>query len=147
MSTSDFSFSQVTDIEKRGPRKSFSKPRPRNEQVKVEKCFWGSLTSTETTLEKVKSDVDLFLPEKVAGTIIKTGCFFHLSGFFIDFIRPLRFKIVLVSLEITRFWAFLSIFALYPMKKYFLDFTPNPRFWAFFKKFVLVWKKKKLYRV
>ena len=27
-SASDFSFSQVTEVEKREPRKSFSKPRP-----------------------------------------------------------------------------------------------------------------------
>ena len=103
LSTSDFSFSQVTNIEKREPRKSFSKPRPRNEQAEVEKCFRGSLFSTEATLEKLKSDVDLFLPEKVAGTIIKIECLFHLSGFFIDFIRPSDFEIVLIFFEISRF--------------------------------------------
>ena len=51
MSTSDFSVSQVTEVEKREPRKSFSKPRLRNEQAEAEKCFRSSLFSTEVTLE------------------------------------------------------------------------------------------------
>ena len=62
LSSSDLSFSKVTEVEKREPRKSFSKPRPhfcsrgrrprpRNEQAEAEKCFRGSLFSTEVTLE------------------------------------------------------------------------------------------------
>ena len=58
--------------------------RPRNEQADAEKCFRGSFFSTEVTWEKLKSDKDKFLPKKVASTIIKTECFFHLSGFFVD---------------------------------------------------------------
>ena len=34
-------------------------------------------------MDELKSDVDKFLPKKVASTIIKTECFFHLSGFFV----------------------------------------------------------------
>ena len=94
MTLSDFSFFQVTEVEKREPRKSFSKLRPnfcgrgcrprlRNEQAEAEKCFQGSLFFTEVTWEKLKSDVDKFLPKKVASTIIKKECFFHLSGFFV----------------------------------------------------------------
>ena len=41
--------------------------------------------STEVTWEKLKSDEDKFLPKKVASTIIETECFFHLSGFFVEF--------------------------------------------------------------
>ena len=58
--TSDLSFSQVTEVDKREPRESFSKPRPhfwgrgrrprpRNEQAEAEKCsprfpfvYWGN---------------------------------------------------------------------------------------------------------
>ena len=36
--TSDLSFSQVTNVDKRELRESFSKPRPRNEQAEAEKC-------------------------------------------------------------------------------------------------------------
>ena len=96
--TSDLSFSQVTEVDKREPRESFSKPRPhfwgrgrrprpRNEQAEAEKCsprfpfvYWGNWGN-------LKSDVDKFLPKKVASTIIKTECFFHLSGFFVNFDR------------------------------------------------------------
>ena len=39
--------------------------------------------STEVTWKELKSDVDTFLPKKVASTIIRTECFFHLSGFFV----------------------------------------------------------------
>ena len=96
--TSDLSFSQVTEVDKREPRESFSKPRPhfwgrgrrprpRNEQAEAEKCsprfpfvYWGNWGN-------LKSDVDKFLPKKVASTIIKTECFFHLSGFFVTFNR------------------------------------------------------------
>ena len=58
---------------------------PRNEQAESEKCFQGSLFSTEVTWEKLKSDEDKFLPKKVASTIIETECFFHLFGFFVNF--------------------------------------------------------------
>ena len=96
--TSDLSFSQVTEVDKREPRESFSKPRPhfwgrgrrprpRNEQAEAEKCsprfpfvYWGNWGN-------LKSDVDKFLPKKVASTIIKTECFFHLSGFFVTLNR------------------------------------------------------------
>ena len=75
MSTSDFSFSQVTKVEEREPRKSFSKPKPdfwgrgrrprlRNEQAEAEKCFRSSLFSTEVTWEELKSDVDQISSEE-----------------------------------------------------------------------------------
>ena len=98
LSLSDFSFSQVTSVEKREPRKHFSasacsflglglRPRPQKSGFGFEKLFLGSLFSTSVTWEKLKSDVDKFLPKKVASTIIKTECFFHLSGFFVTFNR------------------------------------------------------------
>ena len=40
--------------------------------------------STEVTWEKLKSDVDKYFL-RVASTIIRTDCFFHLSGFFVEF--------------------------------------------------------------
>ena len=47
-STSDLSFSQVTEVEKRKLRKSFLRPRPKAE---AEKGFWDFLFSTEVTWE------------------------------------------------------------------------------------------------
>ena len=75
LSTTDLRFVQVIKVEKREPRKSFLKPRPRptlkNDQAEAEKCFRGSLFSTEVTWEKLKSDVDKFFLT-VASTIFKT---------------------------------------------------------------------------
>ena len=87
-STSYFSFSQVTSVEKREPRKHFSAlacsflglglwPRPQKSGLGFEKLFLGSLFSTSVTWEKLKSDVDKFLPKKVASTIFKTKYYFH----------------------------------------------------------------------
>ena len=94
-STSDLSFSQVTSVEKREPRKHFSasacsflglglRSRPQKSGFGFEKLFLSSLFSTLVTWEKLKSDKDKFLPKKVASTILETECFFHLSGFFVD---------------------------------------------------------------
>ena len=69
-------------------------------KAEAKKCVRGSLFSTEVTWEKLKSDVNKFLPKKVASTIIRTECFFHLSGFFVNFIRPSDFEIVLIFFEI-----------------------------------------------
>ena len=44
--TSDFSFSQVTEVDKREPRESFLKPRP---QAEAEKCSPRFCLSTEVT--------------------------------------------------------------------------------------------------
>ena len=55
-----FTICKVTEVDKREPRESFSKPRPhfwgrgcrprpRNEQAEAEKCFRDSLFSTEVT--------------------------------------------------------------------------------------------------
>ena len=57
LSTSDLSFSQVTSVEKREPRKNFLRPRP---QAEAEKCFRDSLFCTEVTWEILKSDEDKF---------------------------------------------------------------------------------------
>ena len=85
-STSDFSFSQVTSVEKREPRKHFSasacsflglglRPRPQKSGFGFEKLFLGSLFSTSVTWEKLKSDVDKFFL-RVASTIFKTKYYF-----------------------------------------------------------------------
>ena len=94
LSMSDFNFSQVTEVEKREPRKSFLKPkpdfwgrgrrpRPRNEQAEAEKCFRSSLFSTEVTLE-IQITRGLIFSRTIASTIIETECFFHFSGFFVN---------------------------------------------------------------
>ena len=86
-STSDFSFSQVTSVEKREPRKHFSasacsflglglRPRPQKSGFGFEKLFLGSLFSTSVTWEKLKSDVDKFFL-RVASTIFKTKYYWH----------------------------------------------------------------------
>ena len=86
-STSDFSFSQVTSVEKREPRKHFSasacsflglglRPRPQKSGFGFEKLFLGSLFSTSVTWEKLKSDVDKFFL-RVASTIFKTKYYFY----------------------------------------------------------------------
>ena len=121
LSTSDFSFSQVTEVEKREMRKSFSKPkpdfwgrgrrpRPRNEQAEAEKCFRGSLFSTEVTWEKLKSDVDQISSEESSQHNYQNRMLFSFVWLF------------------RRFLAFLSVFGLNLMKKIML--------------FVLVWRKK-----
>ena len=54
--SSDLSFFQVTEEDKREPRESFLKPRLRNEQAEAEKCSLRvSLLSTGVTREKLKS--------------------------------------------------------------------------------------------
>ena len=57
---------QVIKLEKREPRKSVLKPRlsPRNDQAEAEKCFQGSLFSTEITWTNLKSDVDQISSEE-----------------------------------------------------------------------------------
>ena len=63
VSSSDFSFSQVTKIEKREPRERFLKPQPTAN---------GNLRKNKIIFLKI-----------VARTIIETECFFHFSGFFV----------------------------------------------------------------
>ena len=58
--TSDLSFSQVTEVDKREPRESFLKPRP---QAEAEKCSRGSLLSTEVTRGNSKIKVETFLSQ------------------------------------------------------------------------------------
>ena len=101
-STSDFSFSQVTSVEKREPRKHFSAsacsflglslwPRPQKSGFGFEKLFLGSLFSTSVTWEKLKSDVDKFFL-RVASTIIRTKYYFSLQ----NSVRPLKFATEIV---------------------------------------------------
>ena len=86
-STSDFSFSQVTSVEKREPQKHFSAsawsflglglwPRPQKCGLGFKKLFLGSLFSTSITWTNLKSDVDKFFL-RVASTIFKTKYYFH----------------------------------------------------------------------
>ena len=55
LSTSDLSFSQVTSVEKREPRKHFSASAY---GLGFKNFFLGTLFSTSVTWEKLKSDVD-----------------------------------------------------------------------------------------
>ena len=55
LSTSDLSFSQVTSVEKREPRKHFSASAY---GLGFKNFFLGTLCSTSVTWEKLKSDVD-----------------------------------------------------------------------------------------
>ena len=57
LSTSDLSFSQVTSVEKREPRKHFSASAY---GLGFKNFFLGTLFSTSVTWEKLKSDVDKF---------------------------------------------------------------------------------------
>ena len=57
LSTSDLSFSQVTSVEKREPRKHFSASAF---GLGFKKLFLGSLCSTSVTWKKLKSDVKKF---------------------------------------------------------------------------------------
>ena len=86
LSTSDFSFSKVTSVKNREPRKHFSasacsflglglRSRPQKSGFSFEKLFLGSLFSTSVTWEKLKSDVDKFFL-RIANTIIRTKYYF-----------------------------------------------------------------------
>ena len=146
MSTSDFSFSQVTEVEKREPRKSFSKPkpdfwgrgrrpRPRNEQAEAEKCFRGSLFSTEVTWEKLKSDVDQISSEESSQHNYQNRMLFSFVWLFRRFHQAIRlwnsFDISW-NLEILK-----KCFLTLPHEKnFYLISRQITRFWAFFKKFV-----------
>ena len=55
LSTSDLSFSQVTSVEQREPRKHFSASAY---GLGFKNFFLGTLCSTSVTWEKLKSDVD-----------------------------------------------------------------------------------------
>ena len=71
LSTSNFSFSQVTSVEKREPRKHFSASAYSFLGLGFEKLFLGPLFSISVTWEKLKSDVDkVFL--RADSTIIRT---------------------------------------------------------------------------
>ena len=72
LSSSDLSFSKVTEVEERKPRKSFLKPGP---QAEAEKCFRDSLFSTEVTEEILKSDEDTFFQRLWQGQISKQNVF------------------------------------------------------------------------
>ena len=72
LSSSDFSFSQVTSVEKREPQKHFSALAC---GLSLKKLFFGSLFSTSVTWEKLKSDKDKFFL-RVASTIIETKYYF-----------------------------------------------------------------------
>ena len=100
LSSSDFSFSQVTSVEKREPRKHFSasacsflglglRPRPQKSGFGFEKLFLGSLFSTSVTWEKLKSDVDKFFL-RVASTIIRTKYYFLFNGWLHCIVESLR---------------------------------------------------------
>ena len=134
LSTSDFSFSQVTEVEKREPRKSFSKPkpdfwgrgrrpRPRNEQAEAEKCFRGSLFSTEVTWEKLKSDVDQISSEESSQHNYQNRMLFSFVWLFRRFHQAIRLWNsfdIFWNLEILK--KIQSVFWLYPMKKIFIWF-------------------------
>ena len=78
LSSSDLSFSKVTEVEEREPRKSFLKPRP---QAEAEKCFRDSLFSIEVTEEILKSDKDTFFQRLWQGQISKQNAFFSFLAF------------------------------------------------------------------
>ena len=129
MSTSDFSFSQVTEVEKREPRKSFSKPkpdfwgrgrrpRPRNEQAEAEKCFRGSLFSTEVTWEKLKSDVDQISSEESSQHNYQNRMLFSFVWLFRRFHQAIRlWNSFDISWNLKILKNILSVFWLYPIKK------------------------------
>ena len=152
LSTSDFSFSQVTEVEKREPRKSFSKPkpdfwgrgrrpRPRNEQAEAEKCFRGSLFSTEVTWEKLKSDVDQISSEESSQHNYQNRMLFSFVWLFRRFHQAIRLWNSFDSswnLEILK--NFLSVFWLYPMKKFFIWFLAKSQDSEHFSEKVKFWK-------
>ena len=78
MSSSDFRFSQVTEVEKGEPRKRFLRLRP---QAEAEKCFRGFPFSTEVTWEKRKSDYDKFFQREWQGHMSKQNAFFIFQVF------------------------------------------------------------------
>ena len=87
LSTSDLRFVQVTEVEKREPRESFLKPRPK---AKAEKCsprfpffYWGNFDKPQIRCGQI-------CPKNVASTKIETECFFHLSGFFMEYATVTR---------------------------------------------------------
>ena len=154
LSTSDFSFSQVTEVEKREPRKSFSKPkpdfwgrgrrpRPRNEQAEAEKCFRGSLFSTEVTWEKLKSDVDQISSEESSQHNYQNRMLFSFVWLFRRFHQAF---ILWNSFEYSDIQFFekkiLRVFWLYPMKKILFDFSPNHKILSFSKNFFPTLKEK-----
>ena len=146
LSSSDFSFSQVTEVEKREPRKSFSKPkpdfwgrgrrpRPRNEQAEAEKCFRGSLFSTEVTWEKLKSDVDQISSEESSQHNYQNRMLFSFVWLFRRFHQAIRLWNsfdIFWNLEILK--KILSVFWLYPMKKFLFYFSPNQKILSLFQK-------------
>ena len=84
LSTSDLSFAEVTEVEKRELKENFLKLRP---QAEAEKCSWSSLFPTEVTWEKLKSDVEEFWFRLWHGKIIKTERFFHFFNVFCKFFK------------------------------------------------------------
>ena len=68
LSSSDFSFSQVTSVEKRESQQHFSASAY---GLGLKKLCFDSLFSTSVTWEKLKSDKDKFFL-RVASTIFKT---------------------------------------------------------------------------
>ena len=90
------------------------RPRPRNEQAKDEKCFRGSLFSTEVTWEKLKSDVDQISSEESSQHNYQNRMLFSFVWLFRRFHQAIR---LWNSFDI--FW---SVFWLYPMKKIFIWF-------------------------
>ena len=145
MSTSDFSFSQVTEVEKREPRKSFSKPkpdfwgrgrrpRPRNEQAEAEKCFRGSLFSTEVTWEKLKSDVDQISSEESSQHNYQNRMLFSFVWLFRRFHQAIRlWNSFDISWNLEILKNILSVFLTLPHEKnFYLISRQITRFWAFF---------------
>ena len=140
MSTFDFSFSQVTEVEKREPRKSFSKPkpdfwgrgrrpRPRNEQAEAEKCFRGSLFSTEVTWEKLKSDVDQISSEESSQHNYQNRMLFSFVWLFRRFHQAIR---LWNSFDI--FWNLEVFFDPTLWKKFLSYFLPNQKILSLFQK-------------
>ena len=134
LSTSDLRFVQVIEVEKREPRKSFLKPRPhfwgrgrrprpRNDQAEAEKCFWGSLFSTEVTWEKLKSDVDQISSEESSQHNYQNRMLFSFVWLFRRFHQAIRlWNSFDISWNLEILKKILSVFWLYPMKKFFIWF-------------------------
>ena len=80
LSTSDLSFSQVTSVEKREPRKHFSASAY---GLGFKNFFLGTLFSTSVTWEKLKSDVDKLCLRRVKNKYRNKILFVHRTKRFV----------------------------------------------------------------
>ena len=85
LSTSDLSFSQVTSVEKREPRKHFSASAY---GLGFKNFFLGTLFSTSVTWEKLKSDVDKLCLRRGKNKYRNKILFLYQIYIFLVFVQP-----------------------------------------------------------